>query len=431
MSFNINTLKTISGWAIIFITVFSAYLIVYFEKFNLPFLLFLILDLALAIRFRKILSPAMIRVCQILLGILFIFSGTVKGIDPLGTAYRVEDYFEAFGTLWMIPTALALSFVLNTAEFVLGALLIFNVKPKLTSWLVLLMMGLFTITTLNDAINNPVPDCGCFGDAIIMSNWQTFYKNLAINVFVIIIFLEKNRIRIFFKNRIEWAIAVGFITLFMGFQYFNYRNLPMLDFMPWKVGNKMFTENSLPVKLFLTYQNNITGEQKEYLSPEYPFNDTTWLKNWKFVKQRVEDPNINIGNNLLINDLDGNDLTKIYLQNPDFNFIVIAYDLDETNEKGFRIIKNLYSRAEHNDFTFICLTASIPEKIDAFKKKIELSENFTFFNADDVVLKTMVRSNPGLILMKNGQVMGKWSYSNLPDWEYLENEFLKYSINRQ
>ncbi len=424
-------LKTISGWAIILITLFSAWLIVYFEKFNLTFLLLLILELALAVRFRKIFNPSMIRVSQLLLGLLFIFSGTVKGVDPLGTAYRVEDYFVAYGTLWMMPLALVLSFILNAAEFVLGALLVFNIKPKTTSWLVVLMMGLFTITTFNDAINNPVPDCGCFGDAIIMSNWQTFYKNLVINVFVLIIFLWKNQIRVFFKNRTEWALAVGFIALFMGFQYFNYRNLPMIDFMPWKVGNKMFTENPLPVKHFLTYQNKITGEQKEYLSPDYPFNDTAWINTWQFVSQRIEDPNKNIGNNLAINDLEGNDITNIYLRNPDFNFIVVAYDLDETNQKGFYKIKKLFGRAEQQSFSFICLTASIPEKIRAFKTSLELSENFEIFNADDVVLKTMVRTNPGLMLMKNGQVLGKWSSNNLPDWEFMENNFFKNSSGNQ
>ena len=244
MSLNSNTLKAISGWAIIFITVFSASLIVYFEKLNFPFLLLLLLNPAIAFKFSKIFSPVMIRVSQILLGLLFIFSGIVKGVDPLGTAYRVEDYFVAFGTDWMIPASLVLSFLLNASEFVLGALLLANVKPKLTAWLTLLMMGFFTLTTLNDAFNNPVPDCGCFGDAIIMSNWQTFYKNLAINVFVLIIFLEKKSIAVFYKNRTEWVLAFSFIILFLGFQYFNYRSLPMIDFMPWKLGISRFCSSA-------------------------------------------------------------------------------------------------------------------------------------------------------------------------------------------
>ncbi len=428
MSLNSNILKAISGWAIIFITIFSASLIIYFEKLNFPFLLLLLLNLAIAFKFSKIFSPVMIRVSQILLGLLFIFSGTVKGIDPLGTAYRVEDYFIAFGTDWMIPASLVLSFLLNASEFVLGALLLANVKPKLTAWLTLLMMGFFTITTLNDAFNNPVPDCGCFGDAIIMTNWQTFYKNLAINVFILIIFLEKKSIATFYKNRTEWALGISFIIIFLGFQYFNYRNLPMIDFMPWKVGNKMFAENPLPVKHFLTYQNKATGEQKEYQSPDYPFNDTTWLKNWQFVSQRVEDPNVNPGNNLAINDLEGNDITNVYLRNPDYGLIAVAYDLDETNKKSFRTLKSLFLNAEEENIAFICLTASIPEKINTFKEINQLPEGFEFFNADDVVLKTMVRSNPGLLLMKNGQVLGKWSFSRLPDWKYLEENFLNKTI---
>ncbi|MFA5419311.1 MAG: BT_3928 family protein [Bacteroidales bacterium] len=429
MALNNNILKTITGWAIIFITVFSAYLIVYFEKFNLTFLLLLFFELALAVRYRKIFSPAMIRVIQVLLGLLFIFSGSMKGVDPLGTAYRVEDYLIAYGTPWMIPATLILSFILNAAEFVLGTLLIFNIKPKLTSWLVILMMGLFTLTTLNDAINNPVPDCGCFGDAIIMSNWQTFYKNLVINVFVLVIFLEKNKIKASYKNRTEWALGIMIIFFFIGFEYFNYQNLPLIDFMPWKVGNKMFTENPLPVKHFLTYKNKISGEQKEYLSPDFPYNDSTWLKNWEFVSQRTEDPNLNAGNNLAIIDFNGNDITTSFLRNPDFNFIVVAWDMNETDKKSFPGIISLFERAKMSGFSFICLTASIPEQIDAFKKRNHLPEDLEFFNADDVPLKTMVRSNPGLILMKNGEVLGKWSHNCLPDWKQLNDKFLKKRSN--
>jgi len=425
MILNNNSLKTITGWAIIFITVFSAFLIVYFEKFNFTFLLLLFLELALALRFRKIFSPPMIRVVQILLGLLFIFSGSMKGVDPLGTAYRVEDYFNAYGIPWMNPAALTLSFILNAAEFVLGAFLTFNIKPKLTAWLVVLMMGLFTLTTLNDAINNPVPDCGCFGDAIIMSNWQTFYKNLVINVFVLVIFLEKNKIRAIYKNRIEWTLGIMIVLFFMGFEYLNYRYLPMIDFMPWKEGNKMFTENPLPVKHFLTYKNKSTGEQKEYLSPDFPYTDSTWLKNWEFVSQRSEDPNFNAGNNLAIIDFNGNDITANFLRNPDFNFIVVAWDLDETDEKSFTKITILFERAKMSGFSFICLTATLPEQIEAFKKRNHLPEDLEFFNADDVPLKTMVRSNPGLILMKNGEVLGKWSHHCLPDWKQLNEKFMK------
>ncbi|OQX78593.1 MAG: hypothetical protein B6D64_06250 [Bacteroidetes bacterium 4484_276] len=417
---NTDTLKKITGWIIILIAIFSAYLILFFERFNLYFILLLIFDLVLAIRFRKIFSPSTIRISQIILGLLFLFSGFVKGVDPLGTSYRVEDYFIAYGTEWMMPAAVFLSFILNAAELVLGALLLFNVKPKITAWLVLIMMIFFTLTTLNDALNNPVPDCGCFGDALIMSNWQTYYKNLTINFFVLIVFLHRGRIRSYYRSSAEWAMGVGFIAIFIGFQYLNYINLPMLDFRPWKVGNKMITENPLPVKYYLTYQNKNTGEQKEYLSPDYPYNDPEWLENWKFVSQRVDDPNVMPGMDLAIINFDGEDVTKSYLENSEYNLFVVAWDLELSDIGAFSKIKTLYQKADEFDLSMIVITSTLPEQIELFKKWQKLPLHLDFFNADDIVLKTMIRANPGLILMKNGKVIEKWHNRWIPDWDEIE-----------
>ena len=415
-----ETLKKITAWAIILITIFSAYLILHFEKFNIYFLLLLIFELILAIRFRKIFTPAMLRIVQVILGLLFLFSGFVKGVDPLGTAYRVEDYFIAYGTEWMMPAAVVLSFILNASELVLGALLLFNIKPKLTAWLVLIMMIFFTLTTLNDAINNPVPDCGCFGDVIIMTNWQTYYKNLVINFFVLILFIERGRVRKFYSSKAEWAMGVGFIAMFIGFQFLNYINLPMIDFRPWKVGNKMIVENPLPVKYFVTYQNRNTEEQKEYLTPNYPYNDPEWVKNWKFVSQRVDDPNVMPGMDLSIINFGGEDVTKSYLENLDYNFFVVAWDLDKSNADAFIKINQLYENANEYNLTMICLTSTLPEQIEKLVELKNIPQDIHFFNADDIVLKTMIRANPGLILMKGGKVIEKWHQYQLPDWEEVE-----------
>jgi len=419
-----NILKTITGWAIIIVTLFSAWLILYFQNFSLPFLLFLIFELFVIIRFRKLFSPAMVTVSRYLLGLLFLFSGFVKGVDPLGTAYRVEDYFIAFGLDWMMPSAVFFSFVLNAAELVLGGLLVLNIKPKLTAWLVMLMMLFFTLTTLNDAFNNPVPDCGCFGDALLMSNWQTFYKNLVINVLVLIIFLNRDQLKVSYRNSTEWTLGFALIALFIGFQYLNYINLPMVDFRSWKVGNRLFTENPQPVKYYLTFKNNETGETKEYLSPDYPFNDAEWVEKWEFVNQRVEDPNRIPGMDLAIIDFAGQDVTNDYLKNPDYQFFVVAWDLASTNTESFKKIEQLYKQAEGNGYSFIVLTATLPEKIQYFLEKENLTFDMMFFNADDIALKTMIRSNPGLILIKNGEVIEKWHYNFIPEWKDLEEDYL-------
>lgn len=367
----------------------------------------------------------MLHTSRILLGLLFLYSGFVKGVDPLGTAYRVEDYFIAFGLDWMMPSALFFSFVLNAAELVLGGLLVLNIKPKLTAWLVLLMMVFFTITTFNDALNNPVPDCGCFGDALIMTNWETFYKNLVIMVLVFILFLNRNQVKDPYRKSTGWTLGFALIAVFVTFQYLNYINLPMVDFRSWKVGNRLFSENPQPIKNYLIYQNKNTGELKEYLSPNYPWDDPTWMEEWEYVSQRVEDPNRIPGMDLAIIDFAGEDITNIYLKNPDYHFFVVAWDLNKTDDDAFSEIQELYKKADENGYSFIVLTATLEERIQPFLEKENLSFDIPFYNADDIVLKTMVRANPGLILIKNGEVIDKWHYNHFPDWDELEEDYLK------
>jgi hypothetical protein len=193
-----------------------------------------------------------------------------------------------------------------------------------------------------------------------------------------------------------------------------------MDFRPWKVGNKMITENPLPVNYYLTYQNKTTGEQKEYLSPDYPYDDPEWVENWEFVSQRVDDPNVVPGMDLAIINFGGEDVTKSYLENPDYNFFVVAWDLDKTNPNAFIMINELYRHANHNDISMIFLTSTLSEQIEEFVEQENLSPDMEFFNADDIVLKTMIRANPGLILMKNGKVIEKWHSYHLPDWEEVE-----------
>jgi hypothetical protein len=320
----LKTMKSIMGWVIILLTIFSAVLIYFFQQFNILFLALLLFEIILVIRYRKIFSPLMIRVSQILIGLLFLFSGFSKAVDPLGTAYRIGDYLTAYHMKNDFGITIFLSFVLNTAELLLGGLLLLNIKPKITPWLVALMMGIFTLTTWYDAIYSPVPDCGCFGDAVIMTNWQTYYKNLAINVFVLIVIFGRLKIKSFFGNIIEWGIALLLAVIFVGFQYSNYIDLPMLDFRPYKIGNRIYPENLMPVKTYLTYRNKNTGETKEYLSPNYPFDDQEWIDNWEFVDMRVEDPNKMDGINLAIIDLDGEDITQTIVQNPDYQFFIVA-----------------------------------------------------------------------------------------------------------
>ena len=174
------------------------------------------------------------------------------------------------------------------------------------------MMVFFTVLTLNDAIYNPVPDCGCFGDAIKLTNWETFYKNVVLMIFVGIIFAYRNKYKPWlcrFRETLALLVVMGGFSLFSLCQY---RHLPMIDFLGWKVGNDMVPDNPGTAKVYLIYQNKNTGETKEYLSPNYPWNDSVWIQEWEFVNQRIDESGVIKGHTLRIFDSEGNDLTDIF-----------------------------------------------------------------------------------------------------------------------
>jgi len=253
----------ILSWLFIILTFLSAYLISVFEEYNIWFLGLLLLNIILGSIIASKADGWMLKVSRIAVGLLFIYSGFVKGVDPLGTQFRIEDYFYAYGTLWALPFALVLSLILNAFEFSLGVLLLLKLKTKYIAWLVFLLMIFFTITTLNDAVNNPVPDCGCFGDALIIANWQTFYKNLVIGAFVMIIFLRKSSYVNLRKNKIQWSAIALIFVLFEGFEIFTVRHLPFIDFRPWKVDTQLLPKDPQPAEYFFTYKNTTSGEEKE------------------------------------------------------------------------------------------------------------------------------------------------------------------------
>ncbi len=410
----------ILGWGLLIIILTSGFLIQQYEGWSLFFTSLLVIEIILVIVFINDFSKLNITISRLILGCLFIFSGFVKGVDPVGTKYRIEDYFIAFGTDWAIPYAMPLSILLNASEFVLGVLLLLNINMRVTSWLVLIMMAVFTLLTLNDATNNPVPDCGCFGDALKVTNWQTFYKNLVIDALLLMVFLTRKRIPGWFNFRVEWALLTVTILGFVYFEVNNIRHLPIIDFMEWKVGNKMVNENPLPSQYYLTYRNKQSGELKEYQSPDYPFSDSVWMTQWGFVSQRVVDPNPHL-HDLRAEDEWGNDQTSSVIGNPEYQFILISYDLSKANVKKLSRLDDLILQCNEAGISFVVITSSLPEAAAQFK--MENGWEMDFYFADDVTLMAMIRSNPGLILMKNGVVLDKWHFNDFPSPKKVENDF--------
>jgi uncharacterized membrane protein YphA (DoxX/SURF4 family) len=361
---------------------------------------------------------------RLLVGLVFIFSGFVKGVDPLGTAYRIEDYFIAYQIEWAIPLALFLSVFLCTLEFVLGISLLLNAAVKRTSWLLFPLMIFFTLLTLVDAIWEPVPDCGCFGDAIKLTNWQTFYKNIVLIIFVTIIFLGRKKFRPPQVLGYGFLVNLVFVVGFVWFSNYNIDHLPVVDFREWKVGNDMAPEGGGEAKIYLTYKNINTGEETEFISGELPWQDSVWMANWEFVDQRIDDSEVIKAHELIIESESGDYLTEHFIQNPDYQFILVSWDVVKSDKDGFEIARGLYASADSDAYSFIVITSSLPEVVSVFRDEMLLPHDMEFFYGDDIVLKTMIRANPGLILMKDGVVLGKWHYNDFPEYEEIKAEYM-------
>ena len=333
----------------------------------------------------------------------------------MGTVFRMQDYFVAFGIPWAGHFALPLTIFLITLEFVIGFSLLFNLWIKRLSMLLLPLMIFFTVLTFFDATFNIVPDCGCFGDALKLTNLQTFLKNLFLMIFVVTIFMQRKKFQSLLPVGGQVSILFIITILFAGTTIYAYRHLPLIDFMAWKVGNQVNKVNTATVKFFVTYKNKKTGEEKEYQTPNYPWNDSVWMSEWVFKSQRADDPNHGEATSLRIEDERGIDNTTLILDNPDLQFLFVAYDLSETNSKAFHRILPFYKKALNDGYSFVCLTNSTLPELKKFR--IENGTAFEYYLADDVVLKTMVRSNPGLILIKGGRVIAKWHYHDIPSYE--------------
>lgn len=352
-----------------------------------------------------------------LVGFVFIFSGFVKGVDPLGTAYRIEDYFVAYGTEWAMGLALVLSILLSTAEFVIGLALVTGLKMRVTPWFLLVMMLFFTGITYIDAMFEPVPDCGCFGDAIIITNWQTFFKNIVLMVFVFMIFFNRKRYKNLLSSSVQWLLVIVYFVGFGYFSYYNYNHLPMIDFRPWKEGRQLNPEKEQESLVYLSYRNKETGETKEFLSPDYPWDNPEWLEAWEFVDQRTVMLGDQPDHDLFAEDSFGNEMTHVVLDSPNI-LVFVSHDLSRMPAEAIEKIQQIEKRVSENGEGIVWLTASLPEELEAWQEKYDIFYE-TFF-ADDIVLKTIIRSNPGLVWMNEGKVMKKWHYNDFPQGKELD-----------
>ena len=267
-----------------------------------------------------------------------------------------------------------------------------------------LLMLFFTFTTLFDALYDLVPDCGCFGTAIKMTNWQTFYKNLVIDAVLIPLIFNNKLLTNKLSSPTQFIIGCVYALAFLGFEIYNYRHLPVVDFMNWKVGKQMTIEANEASKIYLTYRNKTTGETKEYLSPNYPWNDSVWMSQWEFVDQRVEGGTNFLGFSAL--DIEGNDVTENILATDNL-LMFTSHDLTKVTEKEWNKVREITETASQRGYIVIWVVANEPEYVEELMEKYDFL--YEVYYADELEIKTIVRFNPGLIWLDNGLVKDKWS----------------------
>jgi len=349
--------------------------------------------------------------------------------------YKFNDYFTAFDLEFLSVIALPLAILLSTVEFVIGFSLLYATKRKITAWVTLIFMSFFTILTLFLAIFNPVSDCGCFGDAIIMTNWETFWKNVVLMIFTIVIFVHRNKYEVQWKSINQWiAIAIPFIFS-ITLSLYCYFNLPILDFRPYHIGThipeKMIIPEDAPkaeYETILLYEKN--GKVKEFTLENLP--DSTWQ--WVETKNElISEGYIPPIHDFSIQTPNGNDITDIVLNDTKFTFLMVAYDLNKTSTKNIDKINKLAEYCkESGKCNFICLTASVESVIQNFKDKT--GAPYMFYATDEITLKTIVRANPGIVLIKKGTILDKWHHRNIPTIESMETMYLnndKYKNERK
>ncbi len=371
------------------------------------------------------MKKALLVAARVLLGAVFVFSGFVKAVDPLGGTYKFQDYFHAFGWEFMVSAAFVLAVLLAGLEFVTGVALVFNFYPKFFAKIAMLFMIVFTPLTLYIAINNPVTDCGCFGDAVKISNWATFYKNIFISALAIYLILNLKHLK---GNKFSFYGISTTVIFISGIMWYSYVHLPILDFRPYKVGNNIPELMKIPEGApqdeyiyYYTMKNSKTGEIKELDSKQYIetqiWKDTTWkiikTSDPILIKEGYHPP----VHDFIIESEDGNDITDMVLAADNY-ILVVSYDIAGFDKECAGKLRKLVTDAQNNGVNIIFWTASNYGDVKELLRDLDI--DLPIYSGDEINLKTVVRSNPGIVLLQKGTVAGKWSCADIPQWSEIK-----------
>ena len=361
-----------------------------------------------------------VNVCRLLLAATFIFSGFVKANDPLGTVYKLEDYVHAMAWFTLPDTfLLGCAVILAFFEFTLGVYVLFGIKRKATSGIMLAFMVVMTLLTVYIAIANPVEDCGCFGDVLILSNGATLAKNIVLLGAAVLIRryyrLQKN----FLGSAAKWLVAFVSLCSIIGYAVYCIICLPVLDFRPYKVGTNLreaVTSSSGEEKFDVKIVYEKDGETME-LSADDEDPDSTWTyvetRRTPIVAQDLATADFYVA------DADGEDITEDILYADGYTLLLIIPNLMNADEGCVDKVNGLYDYAHEHGWDFYCLTSSSDEEAQTYWEEHTGAE-YGYCIAEERMLKTVVRGQPGLVLLHDGIIQKKWGNYNLPDEEDLK-----------
>ena len=369
------------------------------------------------------MKKVVVNIARFVLAVVLILSGFVKAVDPLGTQYKITDYLDALHLGQYVPDTLALgaSILLSALEFILGTLLMLAIRRRTVSLLVLLLMSVMTLITLWLAVANPISDCGCFGDALVLTNWQTFIKNVILLMLSLAVWKWPLSMVRFLSRSKQWIVinyTAVFILVVSGWSLYD---LPYFDFRPYHIGANIPEGMAIPddaeqPQFETTFILERNGERREFTTDNYP--DSTWT----FVDSKTVQtaagyvPPIHDFSMTLVDT--GADITDSLLNLQSYVFLLVAPTLEMADDSRLDLINEVHAYAQEYDYPFYCLTASGTKAITIWRE--QTGAEYPFCHTDETTLKTIIRSNPGLLLMKNGTIIRKWSHNRLPD-EYALN----------
>ena len=351
---------------------------------------------------------------RIFVGVLFIISGFIKLNDPIGFSFKLEEYFSQ-GVLnlpFLESYALAIAIFVVIFEVLLGVMLLIGFRVKFTLWSLLLMIVFFTFLTFYSAYFNKVTDCGCFGDAVKLTPWGSFTKDIVLLLFITILFIGRKYVKPIFNSNVKRIITITAIILCIVFANYVLNHLPAIDFRPYKIGaniqDGMGVPEGAPKAIFeYAWRFKVNGEEKVIVTNgDYPTIDGEFID--------VETTEIQKGYEPPIHDFtieqDGEDFATAMLEEPKL-MMIVSFDLKKSNYEAFTELKEVIDKAVENGFKVIGMSASGPDQTDKLTKEYQL--NMQFYFTDETTLKTIVRSNPGVLVLEKGTIKQKVHYNDL------------------